>query len=92
MATKNVIVTTQHRGVFFGEIDEAHMGDRSITMRNCRNIIYWSQETNGFQGLAASGPGKGSKIAAVAPSALLHDITSVTECTEAAAKALRDWK
>lgn len=86
-----VIVTTQHRGVFFGHIDPKQLNERSVTLYGCRNAMYWSQETGGFLGLASKGPGAGSKIGETAEEALLHDVTSVAKCSADAAKKWETW-
>lgn len=89
---KAVLVTTEHRGVFFGELeDDTDQAARSLTLKNCRNAIYWSGD-KGFLGLASDGPQNGSRIGSTAPNVLLHDITSVSACTDKAATAFREWK
>ncbi len=85
-----VVVTTEYRGVFFGFADDT-TGD-NIDLHQARNCIYWSEETGGFLGLAATGPAKGSKIGATAEKIALRKVTSVIECTEAAAKAWAEFK
>src|ERR1700680_802078 len=55
-----VLVTTTHRGVFFGYADDT--GGASIKMRAARNCIYWSADVKGFLGLASTGPTKSCKI------------------------------
>ena len=55
-----VLVTTEHRGVFFGYTDDTS-GD-IIKLRAARNCIYWPTEQKGFLGLASKGPLKGSRI------------------------------
>lgn len=86
--TKAVIITTSHRGVFFGDLEKGTEESRTITLTNARNAIYWAT-SRGFIELAQVGPNKASKIGATAPRIVLHDVTSVTECTEAAAAAWR---
>ena len=79
-----VIVTTAHRGVFFGyatDVDGA-----IINLRAARNCIYWSADIRGFMGLAATGPSKSCKVGPAADIAL-RDITSVVECTPGAVAA-----
>lgn len=85
-----VLVTTAHRGVFFGLADPQQKTARTIELTHCRNAIYWSG-TKGFLGLAAHGPGPGSRIGAVAPRVLLHDVTSVSECSPEAATVWEEW-
>ncbi len=79
-----VIVTTEHRGVFFG-----YAGDTSgdvINLRAARNCVYWSSGVRGFMGLAATGPDKASKVGPAADIEV-RKITSVIECTPEAVKA-----
>jgi len=79
-----VLVTTEHRGVFFGwAVDTT---GPTIALRAARLCIYWSADLMGFMGLAAKGPSSSCKIGPPADIEL-RDITSVVECTkEAAAK------
>lgn len=81
---KAVVVTTTHRGVFFGyatDIDGA-----IVKLRAARNCIYWSSDVRGFMGLAATGPSKSCKVGPAADISL-RDITSVMECSSDATKA-----
>lgn len=89
---KAILVTTEHRGVFYGRVaDDADLTQRSLWLTNCRNAIYWSG-TKGFLGLASHGPEEGSRIGATAPErVLLHDITSVSEVSDAAAQVWENW-
>jgi hypothetical protein len=86
-----VLVTTSHRGVFFGYTTDTD--GATIALRAARNCIYWPMENKGFMGLASMGPLKGSRVG---PSAdiELRDITSVAECTTAAVQAWESapWK
>ena len=79
-----VVVTTEHRGVFFGYAID--VDGEIIKLRAARNCIYWSADVRGFMGLAATGPNKNCKIG---PSAdiSLRKITSVMECTSEATTA-----
>ena len=78
-----VIVTTQHRGVFFGYAEDTD-GD-VIKLRAARNCIYWPVDNRGFMGLAAMGPKDGARVGPAADISL-RDITSVIEATEEAVK------
>ena len=82
-----VVVTTQHRGVFFGYAAETD--GETIKLRAARNCLYWSPDVKGFMGLAASGPSLSCRIGP-AVDISLRDITSVIECTVAATKAWED--
>lgn len=89
-ATKPVIITTQHRGVFFGHMQTGTEEKRTVTLTGARNAIRWAT-SGGFVELAQVGPNRSSKIGSVAPRIVLHDVTSVTDCTEAAAEAWRTF-
>jgi hypothetical protein len=87
MATKAqterpVLVTTEHRGVFFGYATKTD-GD-TIELKRARNAIYWSSDVQGFMGLAANGPSTGCRIGPPADIEL-RAITSVVEVTPTAA-------
>ena len=79
-----VLVTTAHRGVFFGYARDTD-GD-TITLRGGRLCIYWSRDVRGFMGLAANGPTASCRIGPAA-TITLRDITAVVEVTEAAVMA-----
>ena len=82
-----VLVTTQHRGVFFGFADPAKIGERSFALKRCRCCISWASSIGGFLGLSSKGPDSNCRIGTEAVEVLLHDVTSVTQCTEAAVAA-----
>ena len=82
-----VLVTTKHRGVFFGWIDPATKTATSLALKRCRNCIYWASNCGGFLGLAANGPNSDCKIGTEAPEVILHDVTSVSDVTNEAAEA-----
>jgi hypothetical protein len=73
-----VLVTTAHRGVFFGYATDTD-GD-TIALTKARNCIYWSEDVRGFIGLAANGPSAGCRIGPAAD-ITLRNITSVSEVT-----------
>ncbi|MFT4115447.1 DUF6948 domain-containing protein [Bradyrhizobium sp.] len=79
-----VLVTTSHRGVFFGYATDTD--GAIIKLRAARNCLYWPTENKGFMGLAAMGPMKGARVGP-AVDMELRDITSVSLCTEAAVAA-----
>jgi len=79
-----VIVTTEHRGVFFGYATDT-AGDQ-ITLRGSRLCLFWSADVKGFMGLAGTGPTKDCRIGPPAD-ITLRKITAVLECTDTAAKA-----
>ena len=86
-----VLITTVHRGVFFGYATDTT--GKSVELKRARLCVYWSSDLRGFMGLATIGPNKDCKIGPPA-NILLHDVTSVVEVEEAAIKAWEDapWK
>lgn len=83
---KSVLVTTSHRGVFWGRLESATDKGRTVVLSGARNAIYWAT-SKGFLELAQVGPNKSSKVGMTAQRITLHDVTSVTECTDDATKA-----
>ena len=85
---KFVVVTTRHRGVFAGYLED-HDGETSVTLRDAQNVLYWSAETRGFLGLAATGPKEGSRIGPAAPELTLYGVTSISRATPEAEEGWR---
>ena len=79
-----LVVTTQHRGVFFGYGVPTH--ESTIRIERARMAVYWSADVKGVLGLAAGGPTKECKIGPQIPAITLRDVTSVMEVSEDAAK------
>jgi hypothetical protein len=79
-----VLVTTEHRGVFFGYATETT--GPTISLKNARNCLYWSPSVKGFLGLAATGPDAQCRIGPRAD-LTLRAITAVAEVTPEATKA-----
>lgn len=71
-----VIVTTVHRGVFFGYT--TNTDNEVITLKRARLCLYWSRDVKGFMGLAATGPSSGCRIGPAAD-ITLRGITAVLE-------------
>lgn len=84
---KNVLITTQHRGVFFAQIDESKdLTEKTLTdLKNCRMAIYWGTK-GGVMELAKDGPNKNSTIGSIADIPVLHDITGIFSVTDNAAE------
>lgn len=81
-----VLVTTLHKGVFFGYT--AYTEGPVIHLENARLCVYWSADLRGFMGLAIAGPNDFCKIGP-AGDIQLRDITSVTEVTP---RAVERWE
>jgi hypothetical protein len=79
-----VVVTTEHRGVFFGYASDTS-GD-PITLKRARLCVYWSTDVKGFMGLASGGPTKGCRIGPAVEEIELRKITSVIAVSPEAVK------
>lgn len=79
-----VLVTTEHRGVFFGYA--AKTDGATIALRAGRLCVFWSKDVRGFMGLAATGPTASCRIGPQA-NITLRKITAVAEATPEAVKA-----
>lgn len=77
-----VVVTTAHKGVFFGYLTSQD-GD-VVELRRGRNAVYWSADLRGFVGLAVAGPSSACKIGPAADMQV-RDVTAVVECSSEAA-------
>jgi hypothetical protein len=73
-----VLVTTAHRGVFFGYAKDTT--GETIALRAARCCVYWSRDVKGFLGLAALGPSPSCRVGPPA-TITLRNITSVAEVT-----------
>ena len=84
---KAIVITTEHKGVFFGYGDPALKADKTITATQVRMCVHWSESVRGVLGLAATGPDKNCRITPAVPSIALSGVTAIMECSEAAVKA-----
>ena len=83
---KAVIITTEHRGVFYGFIEnDQDVNARTMPLKNAKMAIKWGTD-KGVMQLARTGPTNRSKISAEADIPALHDITAVFVVTEEAQK------
>ena len=88
MRERPVVVTTVHRGVFFGYATDTR--GKTITLNRARLCVYWSEDMKGFMGLADTGPSSSCRIGPAAD-ITVHGVTSVVEVTPHAERAL-GWK
>lgn len=83
---KHILVTTKHRGVFYGQVpDDADLGASPLRLENARCAIRFGT-TRGVAELADTGPTERSKIGAPATIEALHDVTAVWAVTDKAAE------
>ena len=80
-----VIVTTEHRGVFFGYATDT--SGSAIHLKRARMAIYWGT-TRGLMQLAETGPTASSKISARAD----LDVRKVTAVFEVTTEAAAKWE
>lgn len=80
-----LIVTTSHRGVFFGYAKPT--SGSTVRLERARMCVYWSADMKGVVGLASYGPSDSCKIGPAAPAITLHGVTAIMEISpEAEAK------
>lgn len=78
---KPVLVTTAHRGVFCGLIDDDQdLTAKAMPLKQARMAIYFGT-SKGVMELAETGPTPSSRIGAPADVPMLHDITAVFAVT-----------
>ena len=80
------MVTTAHRGVFFGYRDDdgSHSDDSKIMLYDARMCVSWSTDMHGVLGLASIGPSASCRIGPAVPQIELCDITAVVLVSDAA--------
>jgi hypothetical protein len=81
-----VLVTTAHRGIFFGYSTDT--SGETVKLSRGRLCVYWSEDCKGFMGLASTGPTASCRIGNPADIEL-RNVTSVTEVT---AVAVAQWE
>jgi len=85
-----VVVTTEHKGVFFGYIPSTQStGTKTVSLKSARMCVYWSPAMKGVFGLASIGPDSGCKISPMCPRLALQGVTAIMECTDA---AVANWE
>lgn len=81
-----VLVTTEHRGVFFGYAREF---GPTMRLEDAQLAVLWDCDTHGFEGLAHTGPNGNCRIGPPATAEMLTGVTGVFAVTEQAAER---WK
>lgn len=85
-AERAVLVTTSHRGVFFGYIADEKKFPEQITLKNMRNCIQW-RGLKGFLELTTTGPTGACRIGPAAERGTLANCTGMWDVQPAAVKA-----
>lgn len=85
-----ILVTTSHRGVFFGYFDSWVDDEyKHIRVTKCRNCISWSSLIKGVFGLAATGPDGNCRVGPAVDVPMLRDVTAVVRVTD---EAIKCWE
>jgi hypothetical protein len=87
MAVMPLLVTTAHKGVFFGY--GTPTTGKTIRLEKARMCVYWPSELHGVLGLAMKGPNKGSRVGPAVKAITITDVTSVAEVSE---EAVKGWE
>lgn len=85
-----VIVVTQGNAIYWGWTRDPD--GETVKLRNARQVVYYSADTHGLLGLAATGPGKQSRIGPPVASTTIRNVTQTIECSPEAARAWEDAK
>lgn len=87
-AGRPVVVTTKHKGVFFGFL----AGDRTaktVELAEAQMCVYWSSDVQGVTGLASHGPSRSCKVTRPVSRMTLQDVTAVMD---ASGEAVALWQ
>lgn len=84
-----VMVTTAHRGVFFGFLTGDRDG-KTVELTRAQMCVYWSADVQGVLGLASSGPSSRCKVTRPVPRITLQDVTAVVDVTGEAVALWQD--
>lgn len=86
---KPILITTQHKGVFFGYVNaDQDLNARTMALKGAKCAIYWATK-KGVVELAQIGPNEKSRIGSSADIEAIHDITAVWSVTP---EAEEKWK
>ena len=93
---QKVIVRTEHAGVFYGWLREYDQKDRSVEIRDCRRIWYWSGAAS-LSEMALSGVKRprDCKFSVTVSSIVVMGVKEILPCTEDAVKSIESvpvWK
>ena len=81
---KAVILTTEHRGVFFGYVeDDTDLTKTTLGLKDARMAIRW-RTSKGIAELAEIGPNSNSLVGSKADVPVIHKITAVFLVTKEA--------
>ena len=84
----NILITTQHRGVFVARaLESTDFTAKILTdLKDVRMVIKW-RNGKGVQGIAEDGP-KNCQLSSTTPARVIHDVTAIFDIKEEAAKQI----
>lgn len=85
-ASRPVVVTTAHRGVFVGHTTDADDAE-TIRLTKARMVVYWAADSHGVLGVATRGVGKGARLSPAVDAITLRNVTAVMAATPEAVKS-----
>jgi hypothetical protein len=90
-----VVVTTEHRGVFFGWREPGpvflHPADaKAMTLTDAQMCVYWAEDVKGVLGLASHGPTRHCKVTRPVASLTVTEVTGVLDASDEAVKSWAD--
>jgi len=83
-----VVVTTEHRGVFFGWYS-GPTDAKTVRITDAQMCVYWSTGIGGVLGLASAGPDSSCRIGPAVPAITLQGVTSIIEASD---EAVKKWQ
>lgn len=86
--SRAVLITTEHRGVFFGYVDDESKFPSEITLTKMRNCIQWSG-MKGFLELTTAGPNKQCRVG---PAAARGTLAKCTGRWDVEPEAVKAWE
>ena len=84
---KALVVTTEHKGVFFGY--GTPTDKKVIKITKARMCVYWDSSLHGVMGLASQGPNEQCRISPAVPVLTVQDITGIMEVSK---EAIKKWE
>src|SRR5581483_9007728 len=83
-----VVVTTAHRGVFFGLLAGDRAG-KTVELADAQMCVYCSSDVRGVPALATDGPSRRATATRPVPQTRLEDVSIVIYATE---DAVKQWQ
>lgn len=83
---KPVLITTEHRGVFQGDLQSYDDASKVAVIEQARCCVMW-RNVKGFIDLAVNGPGEACRVTPAAPEMKIEKVTSIVKCTPESVQA-----